>query len=85
MDFTTLLKDFGVVGIFAMLVVAVAKWGMNYIDSIRQDAKNEKTELMNFITKQQELVNNSWKNIEELTVAIKQLSADIKTQEHKQQ
>jgi hypothetical protein len=85
MDFTTLLKDFGVVGIFAMLVVAVAKWGMNYIDSIRQDAKNEKTELMNFITKQQELVNNSWKNIEELTVAIKQLSADIKAQEHKQQ
>lgn len=85
MDFSTLLKDFGVVGIFAMLVVAVAKWGMNYIDSIRQDAKNEKTELMNFITKQQELVNNSWKNIEELTVAIKQLSADIKAQEHKQQ
>ena len=85
MDFTTLLKDFGVVGIFAMLVVAVAKWGMNYIDSIRQDAKNEKTELMNFITKQQELVNNSWKNIEELTVAIKQLSADIKAQEHKHQ
>lgn len=83
MDFTTLLKDFGVVGIFAMLVVIVAKWGMNYIDSIRQDAKNEKTELMNFITKQQELVNNSWKNIEELTVAIKQLSADIKQQEYR--
>lgn len=83
MDFTTLLKDFGVVGIFAMLVVIVAKWGMNYIDSIRQDAKNEKAELMNFIKKQQELVNDSWKNIEELTVAIKQLSADIKQQEHR--
>ncbi|MBR4633083.1 MAG: hypothetical protein IKO48_07205 [Elusimicrobia bacterium] len=78
MDFSAILKDFGVVGIFVILVVIVAKWGMTYIDSIRQDAKNEKTELMNFIKQQQELVNNSWKNIEELTVAIKQLSADIK-------
>lgn len=83
MDFSTILKDFGIVGFFVVLVGVVAKWGMTYIDSIRQDAKNEKTELMNFIKQQQELVNSSWKNIEELTVAIKQLSADIKQQEHR--